>query len=775
MGAENTIKLKYKDRPTQVDNKQIEGLPQNNHEQSNNPDSKLITVIIPLISGGCWEKHYDIETTLSQIALDFRRDNNMNSIQKNHYIEYSYKNNLLDMDSTPLKSLIDGEATTIHIAQEIKSIPGTEKLEKDEIIEIVGKPFYEPFQIFTFEVKQKIIKTRNYNPIKVREKKLDKFGITSTYCNGNNHLFISGGMDPITNEIIGLFWDIDLKRNSDLSPIKMYPKKNHSMIYISKKVYIVGGDDVNTMYYYEDNKEIIRWANLNYRRFEPSLIKYDNYLFCFDTSKKYINNFDHLFNFEKIDLYSSSAEWELIKPNISPNIVNCLFKQQFFGVVKDFKDNIIFVGGIYDNDIKENINNEEVMNLQYNITKNIVEKSDVKYEDLTFTEKSFFTIDDKTSFIVPNFNKRSPKIVYFYKDKNLLETKIYHPNSHLKKKLNKIKTTQLKPNFIGLNFDMPNPQNINSIKEGPIIDNINNIDNIDYNAKNNNILQMDNYKTTSNYNNTLNNYNNNNLQIENLRITSINNEEKKDSEFNDEIDKRENNLSSIEKKDEEEEDIKNVDIDVINSQKNDNENIDINNIEIKMSDEEIIKKKDETNVIVLEKKKKEKISKKSSQSSHKEEEEEKNNSKDAILPLKEEEDKKLFEKEKPKEEKEKNDEKKEEIKNEKISQKEEEIKNKEDKKKDKSETIKGTIVPQSRNKKKTKIFYVEKPRSLINFHSSLDRPFNNNTVLINGNKMKKKIKIRNIILPKNYSLKSIKKQVRKINRTEINEFVENNN
>ena len=775
MGAENTIKLKYKDRPTQVDNKQIEGLPQNNHEQSNNPDSKLITVIIPLISGGCWEKHYDIETTLSQIALDFRRDNNMNSIQKNHYIEYSYKNNLLDMDSTPLKSLIDGEATTIHIAQEIKSIPGTEKLEKDEIIEIVGKPFYEPFQIFTFEVKQKIIKTRNYNPIKVREKKLDKFGITSTYCNGNNHLFISGGMDPITNEIIGLFWDIDLKRNSDLSPIKMYPKKNHSMIYISKKVYIVGGDDVNTMYYYEDNKEIIRWANLNYRRFEPSLIKYDNYLFCFDTSKKYINNFDHLFNFEKIDLYSSSAEWELIKPNISPNIVNCLFKQQFFGVVKDFKDNIIFVGGIYDNDIKENINNEEVMNLQYNITKNIVEKSDVKYEDLTFTEKSFFTIDDKTSFIVPNFNKRSPKIVYFYKDKNLLETKIYHPNSHLKKKLNKIKTTQLKPNFIGLNFDMPNPQNINSIKEGPIIDNINNIDNIDYNAKNNNILQMDNYKTTSNYNNTLNNYNNNNLQIENLRITSINNEEKKDSEFNDEIDKRENNLSSIEKKDEEEEDIKNVDIDVINSQKNDNENIDINNIEIKMSDEEIIKKKDETNVIVLEKKKKEKISKKSSQSSHKEEEEEKNNSKDAILPQKEEEDKKLFEKEKPKEEKEKNDEKKEEIKNEKISQKEEEIKNKEDKKKDKSETIKGTIVPQSRNKKKTKIFYVEKPRSLINFHSSLDSPFNNNTVLINGNKMKKKIKIRNIILPKNYSLKSIKKQVRKINRTEINEFVENNN
>lgn len=78
-------------------------------------------------------------------------------------------------------------------------------------------------------------------------------------------------------------------------------------------------------------------------------------------------------------------------------------------------------------------------------------------------------------------------------------------------------------------------------------------------------------------------------------------------------------------------------------------------------------------------------------------------------------------------------------------------------------------------KKKIKMFYIEKPRSLSNFHSSLDSPFNNNSILVNGNKMKKQIKIRNIILPKNYSLKSIKKQVRKINRMEINEFGDNIN
>ena len=745
MGAENTIKLKYKDRPVQEENKQKEGNPQSNQEQLNNPDpdSKQITVIIPLITGGCWEKHYNVETTLNQIALDFKKENNMSSIQKNHYIEYSFKNNLLDMDSTPLKALIEGETATIHIAQEIKSIPGTDKLENDEHIEIFGKPFYEPFQIFTFEIKHKLIKTRSYNPTKIREKKLDKFGINSAYCNGNNHLFISGGMDPITNENIGFFWDIDLRRNADLSPIKMFPKKNHSMIYINRKVYIVGGDDVNTMYYNEDNKEIIHWTNLNYKRFEPSLIRHDNYLFCFDTSKKYINNFENIFNFEKIDLYSHSAEWELIKPNIAPNITNYIFRQQFFGVVEDYRENIIFVGGIYDNDIdnKENGIEGELMNLQYNITKNTVEKSDVKYEDISFSEKAFFPIDDKTSFILPNFNRRSPKIVYFYKDKNLLETKIYHPNSHLKKKLNKVKTTQLKPIFNGLNFDMPSPKNINSNNERIII---NNIDNIEYNINNNivnsNNAQMDNYKTI---NNNKNKYTDN-LKIENMRIASIHSEEKK-HEMN-------NNISKIEKKEEdEEEEIKNIDIDVIGSQKNDKENI-----EIKISEEQKNKGNDG---VVMVKNKKEKNSKKSSHP----DEEEKNNTEDEILPKNKEEDK------------EKNEEKKEEVNNEKKSEKEEKKEDVKQKKETKNEVLSGIVQPQSRNKKKIKMFYIEKPRSLTNFHSSLGSPFNNNSILVNGNKMKKQIKIRNINKKKNYSLKSIKKQIRKINRMEINEFGGNAN
>ena len=736
-----SIKYKYKEKPN-IEKREGEEVIQNNLEQVNNvnSNSKQITVIIPLISGGCWEKTYNIETSLNQIAMDFKMENNMNSIQRNHYIEYSFKNNPIDMNNTSLRNLIDEETTTIHIATEIKSIPGTEKLDALENIEIVGKPFFEPFLIFTFEIQKKLIKIRNYNSDKIKEKELDKFGINSAYCNGNNHLFISGGVDPMTNENIGLFWDFDLTQNSDFSPIKMFPKKNHSMLYSQKKVYIIGGDDVNTMIYNEDNKEITHWANLNYKRFEPSLIRHDNFLFCFDTSRKYINNFENIINFEKIDLSSPSEEWELVNPQISPNIVNCLFCQKFFGVVEDFRENIIFVGGIYDNDNKENDNNKnEFMNLQYNISKNLIEKSDIPFNDISFGEKCFFPIDDKTCFILPNFNRRSPNVVYFYKDKNMIEIKTYHPNSHLKKKLNKLKITQLKPSFIGLNFDMPISQNDNpsknQMKEKIILDNLDNTDNLD----NNPIIHIENYKLA---------------KEEEFK----NNEEDKDE-------KPDNNLE-IENKD-----IKNNNIRNDNTNKNVNENINVNdNIntdikehKIKISNEDKKQNNEETDV-VLEKKIKENTSKKDSNI----EEEKKNNS--------QEEKKNIQEDDNQQREKENKEEKQENQNNENILKKEDEIKNNQDinvnQENEEKNNIKTILPNQSRNK--IKIFYIEKPKSLEHFHSSIDNTFNKNNVLINGNKIKKKIKMSNIILPRNISIKTIKKQIRKLNETEFNEFRDNN-
>ena len=509
-GDSKHLKYEYKDRPTtnedELKNKNETEINNNKIKDNISPEDNIkkgpinIKIKIPLIIG-FWEKDYNINTPLNQIEADFKTENGMNSLQKNFFIEFSFKNNPIDMDQTPLNSLLDENILlnkTIHIVQKIKPVPGTEKL--DEIIDVVGKPISDPFLIYTFEPKKKLIKPFLFNEEKIKKCELDKFGVDSAYCNGHNHLYISGGTVQATNEVIGLFWVIDLKKMMFNNPIKIEPKKNHSMIYIDKKVYMIGGDNVKTMFYDIDKEEIKAWANLNYERFEPSLIKHDNFLFCFDTSKRI--NYESGFNFERIDLDSNSnGVWELITPKCSPEDLKFVFNQKFFGVVEDFKQNIIFVGGMYD-DNKENENSEsERMNMQYNICENKIEKSDNPFNEISFSEKCFLPLDYNTYFIIPNFNRRSPSIIYYYKNRNIIECSSYHPNHRLKPKPNKYKTAQIKQYFEGLELDMPNPNS-----ESDIISNKDN--NITSNfvvnpakiRENLNVSNTSNYKTTNNIN-----------------------------------------------------------------------------------------------------------------------------------------------------------------------------------------------------------------------------------------------------------------------------------
>ena len=459
MGSENS---KYYNSQNNKGNKAVtkETKEESKSKSNTMQKQKTVDVVIPLNSG-IWEKTYNIETPLNQIASDFLQES-INNFKSNYYYKWSYKNNPIEMTVAPLKSIVNEDTNKIYFMSQIKPISEKGNLENDTSI-IIGKPFSDPFEILIFESKKKVIKTRLYNKEKIKEIGLDKYGVDSAYCNGNNHLYISGGMDQSTQESIGLFWDIDLINNIFNVPIKMFPKKNHSMIYIEKKVFIIGGEDVNTSFYDEEDKDIKQWSNLNYRRFEPSLIKHGDYLFCFDTSKKYVNNFSNEFNFEKINLKSKSAEWELVSPQISPDICNSVFSQKFFGIVEDLNENIIFVGGMMDkNDKKNDINNNESMNFQYNINNNIIEKSNIEFKEISFNEKTFLPLNYNTYFILPNFNKHSPKVIYFYRDKNFVEIKEFHTSSNYNVDLEKIRTAQIKPFLNGLIFDQPTSHRRNS-------------------------------------------------------------------------------------------------------------------------------------------------------------------------------------------------------------------------------------------------------------------------------------------------------------------------
>ena len=450
MGSDNS---KYYNKQNNKENKDLTKEIKEENIEKKIPKSTTVDVLVPLNSG-YWGKSYNIETPLNQIASDFQHES-INNFKKNYYYEWSYKNNLIEMNLNPLKSIINEDTNKVYLMNKLKPTSGKEIF--------VGKPFSDPFQIFIFEAKKKVIQIRLYNKEKIKEIRLNKFGVDSAYCNGNNHLYISGGMEQSTKESIDLFWDIDLMNNMFKAPIEMFPKKNHSMIYIEKKVYIIGGDDVNTSFYDEEDKNIKQWSSLNYRRFEPSLIKHGDYLYCFDTSKKYVNNFSNVFNFEKINLKSKSAEWEIVNPHISPDVNNSVFSQKFFGVEEDLNENIIFVGGMMDNnDKKSEVNNNEYMNIQYNINKNMIEKSIIEFKEISFNEKTFLSLNDKTSFILPNFNKHSPKVVYFYRDKNFVEINEFHTSSTNKIDLEKIRTSQIKPSLNGLIFDQPTSHRRNS-------------------------------------------------------------------------------------------------------------------------------------------------------------------------------------------------------------------------------------------------------------------------------------------------------------------------
>ena len=440
--------------------------------------TKLVTIRIHKNDDSLWEKQYNIEETLNHIANDFKFENGMDIIQKNHFIEWRYKKQIIKMDTRTIKSLLPDEnmedIPPIELEQEIKLMEGEEI--KLEICKIVGKPFYNPFEIYTFEPKRNLIKTKKYSQNLIVENELDKFSIESAYCNGNNHLFLSGGVNPITQASVDLFWDIDLGSNDLSSPIKMIPKKNHSMMYDEKKVYIVGGDDEITLFYNTETKIMDKLSKLNIKRFEPSLIRCGNYLFCFDTSNRKNND---KFSIERINLDNTTQQkWEIIYPDISPQIGDNVYNQKFFGVIEDYKRNIIFLGGIYANiENKTEEENNPIMSMKYNINRNFIDKSDIPFQEIIFGEKTFLPMDYNNYFILPNFQKRSPKVVYFGKEKDLFKISSYKSNHINQNKKNghntKFYSSKIKASLIGLNFDMPGLHkkinlNMNNNNEFPI-------------------------------------------------------------------------------------------------------------------------------------------------------------------------------------------------------------------------------------------------------------------------------------------------------------------
>ena len=382
---------------------------------------------IPLETGGFWQKEYLQDDLIETVVQDYKIENNIDLPQE-YFLEWYFKNKSIKM-TDKIKNLLNQEIPTICINQVIIKSPL--QISNEEIVsDIIGKPFNNPFEIFLFTKEDKSLKIQTYDPIMINNFSLNNFSPSSAYCNGNNHLFISGGENK-NGEIIDDFWEIDLKTQIISDPVKIPPKKNHSMIFVPNYyVFIIGGNDTKTFYFNLENREVGEWGDLNKIRNEPALQKINNYLYCFDC----INNGNNdIFSLERTDLYSNEPEWILLTPKLNfPINDEQKLSQKFFGVSKDEEDNIVFLGGNMDN-----YNNNEIFNYKYNINLNTIELSQVPYRQYNFKEKTFLTYKRNIEYILPDFNKQHPEVVFFLKKNNRMEAIDYEPK--LNSQLNPLK------------------------------------------------------------------------------------------------------------------------------------------------------------------------------------------------------------------------------------------------------------------------------------------------------------------------------------------------
>ena len=518
-------------------------------------DNNKVIIKIPLDTEGFWEKEYNQNDLIKQIVQDFKSEN-LIDIPDDYFLDFYFQNKSLKMND-PIKTLLNNEIPTIYINQIVKKKPIKINIEPQALnFDLVGRPFFQPFEVFLFYKENKSLKIQLYDENTINELSLNEFCESSAYCNGNNHLFISGG-EKLGGDYIDILCEIDLKEQIIAEPTKIIPKKNHSMIFIPNKyVFILGGNDKKCIYFDTETAEIEDWDDLNKIRYEPALLLDKNVLYCFDS----VNYpYKEIFSIEKTDLDSLKPKWNLIIPKIDiPFDTNNKFlPQQSFGVSKDDEDNIIFIGGDMNNTYKD-----EEFNYKYNIKENIIEKSKIKFNNIKLKEKTFLPFKKNIDFILPNFERDNPEVIFFIKNKDKIETVNYKQKESPYKSKNPIPDIKYDFNMpkvaipdpiSSFNFEQDNFINMNnssnSIRDMNGNNKINNIINFENKFENNNdiinINKEDNLKNDININ--INNnkmistfqepeiepakedlklsleFQNNNLLINNIKDSQINN------------------------------------------------------------------------------------------------------------------------------------------------------------------------------------------------------------------------------------------------------------
>jgi hypothetical protein len=382
------------------------------------------------------------------------------SSKEQNIIELEQQNSPIKEDDQKFRSIKE---------QDIKEDEKVESLlqlsDEPYIPNYIGKLCYDPLDLFVYDTKKRIFHIQKFrheeNP------NFEKLTNSSSCCNGDNKLFISGGIDN-DEVVVDKLWIFDLIDYKVECLSNFAPKNNHSMIYIpSKYIFSVGGNDFKVFYYDIYEKNVESWGELNKKRIEPALIQMNNYLYVFDNVNRNENYLD--LTFERTDLLSDKPHFELIEPNLSQNLRGNIIPK-FFGVAKENEESIIFLGGnILDE--QNDINGDK--NYRYNVKENKIELSDVPFVNVQLKEKTFlnFNRKDDIYFILPDFYRKCPQVCFYIKNQNRLKVVEYKPEINSSKNerveennnLLKVENFNFNSKIKSYNFNMPkNKENISN-------------------------------------------------------------------------------------------------------------------------------------------------------------------------------------------------------------------------------------------------------------------------------------------------------------------------
>lgn len=244
----------------------------------------------------------------------------------------------------------------------------------------------------------------------------------SAYCNMDNKLFISGGMQNETgqNQLTNVFFYINLRTLE----IKRLPnlKENrawHSMIFVPEKyIFIVSGlgSKLVELYDYE-NGVVEEDSTLNEMRCECSCCVVNNmylYVFC-----GYLENFGFLHSIEKSNLRKNKRKWEVVNYKRENDV---FFYPSFFPLVNDDSNQKILFLGV--NEFDSEVNQEWVKSyiFKYGLENEVIEenKKISIFSGNVFPFKFALPIDNNTNILISLPIAKNAKI-YWVNNSGIIE------------------------------------------------------------------------------------------------------------------------------------------------------------------------------------------------------------------------------------------------------------------------------------------------------------------------------------------------------------------